>query len=339
MINNPILKDTFKKISVPLFFIVIFILSAVTVLKILPYEEKDEISLKRLQFTGTYQYSTTDTAKPYAKDIKMNVKKHDTLILKGTFDQKIAQDIQVIFMIRYLEVHIYAGEKEVFSFGEPGTYSSIMKAKGSSWGHFTMPFHTGEEQEWTIVLKNKYANNYVDAYQQFLNSMLTGDQGDLLQRIIVRNLFYVIPGFLFMIFGITMLLVTLILKKRKVLIPSSVPLGSAYTIAMSLSILLDPVLATLIIDAPVLIMFLESMTLLLTSYTVALYIRSFCSRKGKTILGRVCTLTLLFMIWYLSVQLLGNLDAFSFREYMIPFYMLILVCILVISIKNLEKVS
>ena len=334
---HPEFKKNWKKALLLLSLLLILLLCLFVAIQIIPFEKKDDLTLKRLAFHGTYQFSEKDLPKTYTADAKIDASRHDTLILKGFFNRPVSEDVQVLFMIRYLEVHIYNQNTEVFSFGEEGRYPSIMQSEGSSWGHFIMPFTASEDQEWTIILKNKYDNNYGNAYTSFINSLFTGDQGDLLERIIIRNLFFVIPGFLFLVFGTSVLLALLVLKRRKITVHHSVPIGALYMLMMGLSILLDPVLATLLIDGPILVMFAETLVLIFSAPLLLFYIRSFSSPGIRKIINGMIILTILAAIWYLVSQLFGYFDAFSAREYLIPFYILMMSAILLLSFTELKR--
>lgn len=90
----------------------------------------------------------------------------------------------IMFRTKHAEVHVYAGEKEIFSFGD--MESPIFPLPGSAWV--------------IIPLKNSYDGKYLtinlhrieEKYGGIMEDVLIGDRGDMLEYLITDNLFEII---------------------------------------------------------------------------------------------------------------------------------------------------
>lgn len=318
-------KYNLSKVLFIFSIILILGLAIAVIISILPYKTEKKTSLQKLSFNGNYQLTETASPIPLTEDTFIDSDIETNLILTGHFNRHLDKGTQVFFLIEYLEVRIYCNGTEVFLHGASEFLPSTFNSEGLSWGYFILPTDSSTEDQWTIILKNKYDNNYTSAFHDFLKSLATGDRGDLQNAVIQKNIFFVLSGLLFFVFGIVFFFVSLELLRRKIKLHPSVYIGIWYVIIMSLCLLLDPAIATLFINNAILIMFLELFFLLLAIPSLLLYVLSLASDKTKKMIQILLSLSILPIIFYLIAQLLGLTDAFAVRDILILFYGIIIV--------------
>ena len=294
------------------------VLLVLVVAHVLPYRSQNTTQVELVQFVGTYQENDDGMIMPIDKIGPIEAGKDKKLILRGKLSRDINEGEQLLFFIPYLEVHIeYQGE-EIFSFSEPGSYPAIMQSLGSSWAHCVLPGTVDSLNDLTITLQSKYDSNFANAYDIFLKSLCVGDSGALARKVIAISWPYILFSVGFLILSAVLLIVALALKLQRIAIHSSVFYCVFFVISVSTWIMLAPRYCTLIMGNTTLNMLLEMITSMMAGVFLVKYVGTLLTTKMKNLNNLLLFILIGFILLYLSLQLLGIVDAFTIRDWLAP---------------------
>ena len=302
-----------KKLSIIFLLFVLLSFTITAIFLIAPYSNKNKTTNEPLGFAGSYQTSEDGESMPLTDSTFVDACKNDTLILRGHFDRALQKGTQLLFYLEYLEVHIYAGDTELFSYGTPDTYPAMMQSAGAAWSHLILPEALTPQSEITITLQSKYKNNYSTAYHDFLNSMVTGDSGALARTVFNKNWVNIVASLLLFYLGLALLLFTFILQKQSVSIHPSVYCCGAFIVSSSVWIAINPSYSTLVIPNSVLIMLIESVFIWLSDMLLCAYLGTFLNGKPRKINDCVLLVLMSSAVVFLLLQFFGAGDAYALR--------------------------
>lgn len=314
------MKRLEKKQYIVLFFALLSaVLLWVVLAQLLTFDGKQSTSIQALHFSGTWQSDSNAEPEPFDENTIINTVKYPNVKLEGHFDKPLEAKTQIFFLIKYLEVHIYRNGTEVYQFGQEGSYPLYSKSSGMTWARWQLDSELTPSDEVTIVLKNKYPNNYYNAYTDFIQSFVSGDSGALARIVLVNNGFYIISGVIFFFLSLILLVFSLMLAAQGLKIDRSIYLFICYAISACLWISLDPVYSTLLIANPVLIMELEVVAMLLSTIFLLAYLESFMKTKASRVCRSLIFSTLLFGVIFLLFQITQVTDAYAVRTVLVIF--------------------
>ena len=297
-----------------LLFIIIMVAVLASILLVYPYRNQHKTTVEPIRFLGTYQLDNGTAPQPLTDNTYIDACKNASVVFRGAFSHELKKDAQLLFFIEYLEVHIYLNGDEVYTWGTQDTYPSFMRSAGAAWGHCVMPDTLSPDDELTIVLKNRYANNYNSAYHDFLDSFQTGDSGGLARTVFAENWPHLIMGLFLFLIGITLQLFALLLLKQGVSIHASIYFCSFFVLSCSLWTLLNPIYSTLVFDNAALIMLLEMLALWLFPMFLFGYFGTFMQTKARQANHLLVFCYALSLAVFLVLQLLGITDAYAVRD-------------------------
>lgn len=303
-----------KKCLWSLLIILLTVTTAVSIFFERPYENQHKTLVEPILFSGTYQLSD-GTQRPLTDSTYIDACENQSVILRGAFDRTLEKDMQLFFFMEYMEVHIDLNGTEIYAWGTENDYPSFMRSSGAAWGHCVFPTSVSRNDEITITLESKYANNYNSAYHDFLNSLQTGDSGALARTVLAENWPYLVIGLLLFLIGLSLQLFLLSLARQGVAIHPSIFYCGLFILSASLWIVLNPEYSTLLLANASLIMLLETISMWLFSTFLFGYFGTFMQTRAKRandvlLFGFVSALAL-----FLILQLFGMTDAYAVREY------------------------
>ncbi|WP_394922425.1 sensor histidine kinase [uncultured Robinsoniella sp.] len=141
-----------------------------------------EDNLKRVSFTGVYESNTDPIPREYKSSTIIDANENSEVRLIGHFDQELKESQSLLFRIPNIRVKIYKDDKQIYSFGEPGTYPGFSRSPGNTWDIFRSPGIKTSDQI-RIELENIYPNNVKTVYHLFIDQILSGDSGTLFHAI------------------------------------------------------------------------------------------------------------------------------------------------------------
>lgn len=298
-----------------------------SIMGLLPYYNTNTTKVEAVTFVGTYQLGPHDTPKPLTAQTQIMATQQDTLILQGHFSRPLNQNEQIMFYMPYIEAEIFVDGQRIFAFGTQDLRPDYVRSSGSSWGHCVLPRDIEAGDPLQIVLHNAYSNNFDNAYQQFLDSLLVGDSGALARRVAEENWPYIMFGIVFPVLSLMLLIVACMLHLYKRAAHPSVFYCVCFIIGISFWVLLDPRYSTLLIRNTALIMLLEIISPTAAAAFLVQYIQYFLSSKAAkfnrwllaSVLGVIAAMMLL--------QWSGLADAFEVRDFTVPFVGVVCVAI------------
>ena len=277
---------------------------SVILVQIVPYENAQETSVEPI---GLLVEPGADAL------IDANANEVRSIAVNGRFDRALRAGDQVFFFSENLEVRLFLNGEEVYAFGAPDDHPSSFRSSGSGWGRFVVPRDTAVEDAWTVELSNAYSNNYAHAYRDFLESLTTGDSGALARMVLSEHAIFLVASSFVLFASVLLLMFTLVLATRGVKAHASVFLLIGYAIIVGALFLLTPRFSTLIVGNSVLVMFLETIVMLVGLVLAVAYVGSFlvdAPRRANDVLLRV---VLAFSMLYLVAQAVGLTDAYAVR--------------------------
>lgn len=303
------------------------VLLLLSVLGLLPYYNINTTQVEGVTFVGTYQESLKDAPKQFTAQTEIVATEQNTLILQGHFNRPLNQSEQLMFYMPYIEVEIFVDGQRIFAFGTQDGRPDYIRSSGASWGHCVLPKDITADAPLQIVLHNAYTNNYDNAYQQFLNSLLVGDSGALARTVAAENWPYILFGIVFPALSFALLLVALMLHLHKRVAHASVFYCVYFIMGISLWVLLDPRYSTLVIRNTAMIMLLEIISPTAAAAFLLQYIQNFLVSKAAkfnrwllaSVLGVISAMMLL--------QWSGLADTFEVRDFVVPFVSVVCVAI------------
>lgn len=311
-----------------IWWLLIFLLFAAilaSLLPVLPYQNEHKTTVEPLAFLGTYQLGEGAPPQPLTEDTSIDACKEKSITLRGTFDRPLQENTQIFFFMEYLEARIYYNGHEIYAWGTAETRPAFMRSAGAAWGHCIVPATLLPTDKITIVLKNSYANNYNTAYQDFLDSLQTGDSGALARGVLAQNWPQLLTGLLLFLLGIPLLLFALLLSRRGLPIHSSIYYCGFFIVSCGLWTVLNPIYSTLVLENAALVMVLETISLWLFPEFLFAYFGSFMQTRAKKANDLLVFCHGVALLIFLLLQPLGIADAYAVRDFQI----LLLACCVV----------
>lgn len=293
---------------------VVLILTGIILILLLPYGNQTKTEVQPLDFVGTYTMPGGEAVPLDGNPI--TILESNEIEFKGNFDRPLTKGDQVFFLIKYLEVHISFNGTEIYSYGTEEQRPYVSRSGGMSWNHIVVPEDTSQEAQWTITLKNRYPNNYYHAYGDFIDSFQTGDSGALGRLVGELNWPYILGSTVFLFVSLVMLLLVLVIRMQKIKIHNSVYLFCCFSMSFCIWCLLNPVVSTLMLDNPIMIMNIEMIMLINSSILFKAYLGSMMQTKARRVNRCIVFLLTIAYVVYLIMVLIGRTDAYACRTIM-----------------------
>lgn len=280
------------------------VLATVVVAQVLPFDNAQETSVEPVRLV----------IEPEAEALlDVNANEVRAVEVEGRFDRSLRAGDQLFFFVENLEVHLLLNGREVYAIGAPDNHPATFRSSGSGWGRFVLPQDVSSEDVWTVELSNAYGNNFSGAYRDFVESLATGDSGALARAELNEHGLYLVASLFVLFASVLLLLSTLLLASRGVKTHASVFLLAGYAISTGAMFLLTPQISTLLLGNSVLVLALETVSMLVALLFAVAYVGSFMTGAPRRANDVVLLGVLVFSLLYLVGQVLGLTDAYAVR--------------------------
>lgn len=292
----------------------ILLICAVCLLIVTLHEEKQYREaghdLKRVSFTGTYHSDSNPEPKEYNSSTLIDANENSSVTLTGHFDQELKESQGLLFRIPNLRVKIYKDEKQIYSFGESGTYPPFSKSPGNTWDIFRSPgIQTSDRIR--IELENIYPNNVKTVYHLFIDQILSGDSGSLFHAIFPRVGLSVFLGGGVFLLGCLLLIILFFLWVMKTPFSRKPFYFALFAIITGLWFFFDFKIISLIIPYNIFNNILSMICLSIVMPLFGMYILEFLSGKSRIPLTASIYVQIGFVFYYLICQGMGVFDGYD----------------------------
>ena len=284
--------------------------------------------MESLEFIGTYETPQMNDQNVFTKNTKISVKDNDTVIFRGRFKQDIEKNVQVFFLIHYLRVNIKLNGQEIYTYGNNGSYPSIVKSGGKIWGRIDSKGIT-KEDEIEITLYNPYGlMNYTTVYEDFINSFCTGDTGNLLLISLRKDIGILLIGSVMLVIATALLILGVILSIKNLIALEPVLWCAFYTLVSGIWFILQTDTANLFFPYPVFIFIICTLCILLQLPLFIKYMSSLMTSKARILIQFTHRVSVIMVVIFIILQILGLLDAYQIRGYYIVIAAVLLTLVL-----------
>jgi len=278
---------------------------------------KQVYHLEHMDFTGNYQTARMETAKELSKDTKISIKENNTVTFRVRFNRTIEQNEQIYFLIHYLKVNIKQNDKEIYSFGNEGSYPPILKCGGKIWGNITSE-GIDKTDEIEITLYNPYGSmNYTTVFEEFMKSFYIGDSKSLLFFSVSKNISTIIIGFSMIIIGVALFVIGGIFSLRELKVMGPVIWGGLCIFINGIWFLLQNDAAILLYPHPVFICTIYTLCLFLQLPLLTKYMLYFMNSRARKMMIIIQYVSVILLFCYMAAQIVGMVDAYQIRGYYI----------------------
>jgi diguanylate cyclase (GGDEF)-like protein len=224
---------------------------------------------------------------------------------------------------------VYIDGKLVYSYGYTGK-QDMRFLPGSSWHFVKLPLaYEGKKIE--ISLASPYKQ-----YSGHVNSMYIGDQSSLILHLISQYGIILIIASVILLIGITSMIIYIVLKSREGRFKSLLYLG-LFSILSSIWIAAESKIIQLLVDKPVLLLYLSCISLFLLPIPLLLFIINTYKPVKKVLLG---VFIKLFTAFFIIVSILQIFNNMVFINSITVFTIILLACTittLCISLIEIKK--
>lgn len=269
-----------------------------------------EDNLKRVSFTGVYESNTDPIPKEYKSSTIIDANENSEVRLIGHFDQELKESQSLLFRIPNIRVKIYKDEKQIYSFGEPGTYPGFSRSPGNTWDIFRSPGIKTSDQI-RIELENIYPNNVKTVYHLFIDQILSGDSGTLFHAIFPKVGLSVFLGGGVFILGCLLLIILFFLWLMKTPFSRKPLYFSFFAMISGLWFFFDFKMISLIIPYNVFNNVISMICLSTVMPLFGMYILEFLNGKTRIPIIASIYVQIGFTVYYLICQGRGIYDGYD----------------------------
>lgn len=269
-----------------------------------------EDNLKRVSFTGVYESNTDPIPKEYKSSTIIDANENSEVKLIGHFDQELKESQSLLFRIPNIRVKIYKDEKQIYSFGEPGTYPGFSRSPGNTWDIFRSPGIKTSDQI-RIELENIYPNNVKTVYHLFIDQILSGDSGTLFHAIFPKVGLSVFLGGGVFILGCLLLIILFFLWLMKTPFSRKPLYFSFFAMISGLWFFFDFKMISLIIPYNVFNNVISMICLSTVMPLFGMYILEFLNGKTRIPIIASIYVQIGFTVYYLICQGRGIYDGYD----------------------------
>ncbi len=297
------------------FFILVVALLSVLLLNYSIYEEKKYFNkdniLKKIEFIGTYNPDECKDSIQLSEDFNLDTRKVKRIVLTGSFNMDVEKNESILFRCINLRIKIYKNNREIFSYGEEGSYPYLSKSPGNGWVVFVAPEDILQDDIINIELTNIYSNNYSIAYKYFISRMYKGDSTLLLSKLLSEKSVKIFIALIIIMMGIVLLFSLIIMYILKFTIGKAPFHLSLFMITGGAWLLIDFNLISFVIPYGIFVQILYRILQFMLLPLIFLYILNFIDGKTKKIVLITEYVMLGFTFFYLIAKMLGLYDAYE----------------------------
>ena len=178
------------------FNIIYFVLAVVAVVVTIasalnPYER--DVHLVRdgsVSYDTGWEYKNRlfETFEPCTLPIQLNKSAYRNLTVRKRLGPESTDGTYIMYRSIHSENHVYVGRREVYTYGD--RQSPFFPLPGSAW--ILVPLHDSYQGEYLTIelIRNE------DKYGGAMESVVIGDRGDMLEKLLTENLFGLISCFI-----------------------------------------------------------------------------------------------------------------------------------------------
>ena len=113
--------------------------------------------------------------------LKLNKEAYTDMTVRKMMGSESRDGTWIMFRTKHAEVHVFAGEKEIYSYGD--MEAPIFPLPGSAW--IMVPLHDSYEGEYLTI----YLHRTEAKYGGIMEQVFIGDRGDMIEKVLADNIF------------------------------------------------------------------------------------------------------------------------------------------------------